>query len=192
MIYIGLPFCIKDYGFEAPSTFFNSTMNPSESYKMVLQDSTFFDRKDTFFMITNYSEVDDSMAPDGHNSIVILEIESNKRNWFNLSPEEYKKQKEIIQNAILDKVEAITKMPLREKAEVLFSATPKTLKHYSSAPNGVMCGIATSIDQSFGKRTQPTTPIENLFLTGAFTSPPSVAGSLDSGISSSNLVLKVF
>jgi phytoene dehydrogenase-like protein len=88
-----------------------------------------------------------------------------------------------------EKVGTITGIPLWKETQIIFSATPRTMKHYGGMSDGAIMGAGLYLDQSFSKRTQTQTPIKNLFLAGAYSSYPGIGLSLDSGIVTSNIVL---
>jgi len=188
-IYIGLAANPQDYGICSPTTFFDSTKNASERHSRWQSSKTPESRTDTSFLFSNYAETDIGLAPPGRASVCIIE-EMEMDDWDRLPDDEYKKKKQQMQEVILNKAERVTRLPLREKAEVIVSATPRTMKHYCSAGDGAFMGSSLSCNQVLSKRTQPVTPIENLFLTGSYTSYGGVTSCLDSGIATSNIVLK--
>lgn len=189
-IYMGLRINPKEFGFVAPSMFFDPTLDGERRQQLWIQSLTPESRAFTPFMISNYSEGDAEMAPEGHSSVCIIEF-SPMDDWEQLPQDRYKLKKKQMETVILDKVEKVTNIPIRKNAEVLFSATPRTMKRYGSTPEGAVIGAKLSLNQCLRKRTQPTTPLRNLFLAGSFTSYPGVASCLESGIVSSNLIMKV-
>lgn len=188
-IYLGLSINPIDYGFTAPTTFFNSTKNAVKKFEQWTNSITAKSREETSFIFSNYSDGYNEFAPKGHSSTVIAEL-MPMDDWDKITPQEYKKKKQQYQETILHKVETLTGIPISSKANVIESATPRTMKHYSSAPDGAFLGAAITNNQALQKRMQPETPIKNLFLAGAYTSYGGVINGLDSGIITSNLVLK--
>lgn len=121
-------------------------------------------------MMVNYSIEDDSFAPEGCSSLIALEYDDFSR-WEGLSDEAYRQQKEATQDFILEKLERATGVPIRERAEVLFSGTPLTFNRISSGLRGEVFGPAATMDQALMKRTPMETPIDDLFLVGSDTQP---------------------
>jgi prolycopene isomerase len=188
-IYLGLKRNPREYGFTASTTFFDSTSDISERYTTLMNAKTPESRAETSFLFTNYADEDLALSPEGAVTVNIAEG-MMMDDWNTLSPEEYKKKKEQTTEIILQKFEKVTGIPVKELVEVIISATPRTLHYYSGAPQGAFVGAAYTPDQILSKRTQPETPIKNLFLSGSFVGIGGVLGSLDSGISTGNLVLK--
>ena len=140
--------------------------------------------------MTNYSKVGNNFAPKHCSSFVLLEFDNYDR-WNNLSEKDYKILKEKTQNYILDKFESITGIPIRKKADVIFSATPKTFQHYMSNLKGEIYGPAATIEQSLTRRTSPETPIKNLSLVGGYTQPcAGISAVFDTGVITANDILK--
>ena len=188
-INIGLDMNIRDYGFKAPSTFFDPTVDDDERHNLWHDSKTVESRAHTPFMISNYADSDLGLAPEGHSTVCIVEF-CPMDDWETLPEDDYREKKKAWQETILSKSEEITGIPFRKNAKQLFSATPKTMKRYASTPDGAILGASYTSEQVLGKKTPIQTPIENLFLTGSYCSYAGVASCLDSGIASSNVVMK--
>ncbi|MBN1759391.1 MAG: NAD(P)/FAD-dependent oxidoreductase [Chitinispirillaceae bacterium] len=188
-IYLGLKRDPREFGFNASTTFFDSTRDISERYSMQMKATTPQGRADTSFIFSNYTEPGD--IPSAEKTVRVCIAEGMMMgDWGTLSPEAYEKKKKLTTDTILSKVEKITGMPVRELADVVVSGTPRTMRHYSGIPSGAFAGAAYTSDQILSKRTQPETPVKNLYLAGPFTSFGGVMGSIDAGITTGNLVLK--
>jgi phytoene dehydrogenase-like protein len=184
-VYMGVPFDLRDYGYPAPTYFCSSSYDVSESYELGKQGPS----ESTSFLLTNFSESELGFTTSNRSSLTIFEVDQLER-WGDLPEKEYRIKKEQTQKFLIEKVQDITGLPLKEKAEVVFSATPRTFKHYSSAPNGCMLAAELSLPQSLYKRTNADTPIDGLYLAGSYTMGPGVSTVLDSGITTSKLILK--
>ena len=55
--------------------------------------------------------------------------------------------------------------------EVVVTATPLTCERYTGSPSGAIYGYEQSTDNAFISRIPARTPIEGLYLTGAWTFP---------------------
>ncbi len=184
--FVGAPFDLREYGLETSTTFFNFGDDVEECYRACAGGPT--DR--TTMMVTNYTMEDRSYAPEGCNSFVIIEFDSFAR-WKDLDTGDYEAEKARTQGLLLDKFERITGAPVREKARHVFSGTPRTFQRYSSSIQGEIYGPAATLDQTFTKRTEAKTPVENLLLVGAYSQPAQgVSAVIDSGVILGNTLLE--
>ena len=128
--------------------------------------------------LTNYS-MDDTPAPEG-GSVISL---------FALAPMDYQDQwgtggnldgygsnprylalKDQVERALLARAERI--LPgLGASIVYKETSTPLTNVRYSLNPSGAIYGFAQTVDQTIAGRLPARTPIENLFLAGAWTNP---------------------
>ena len=60
---------------------------------------------------------------------------------------------------------------LIDHIEVYEVGSPRTMEHFTLNPGGTIFGWDTTLDQSLLKRLPQKTPIENLYLSGAWTFP---------------------
>ncbi|MBK8808835.1 MAG: NAD(P)/FAD-dependent oxidoreductase [Bacteroidales bacterium] len=169
-VYLALKIDIKDYGFNSCTTFVEPSKDSDENFKRIYSNVE-QDRNKTSFIITNYSNYDTTAAPKGHSVVCIAEL-MTMSDWETLSKEEYNRKKQEIEKIIIDKTEKITGIPIKENIVLKFSATPSTMKKYSSIPEGAMAGAKINFNQSFEKRTPLETPIGNIFLAGATVANP--------------------
>ncbi|OHD16733.1 MAG: hypothetical protein A2Y34_00625 [Spirochaetes bacterium GWC1_27_15] len=162
IVYLGLPFDLQDFGFDRSTNVF-SNCNNLDTVKQEIYKSEDSYREDTF-IITNYTLMDESFSKKGKSSIALATAETFE-NWNKLTKKEYNKQKILIQSQFIQNVQKITRIPL-DKAEVSFSATPKTLKFYSSNPFGGVIGADHNVEQTGLGRFNHKTHIKNLFHAG--------------------------
>jgi phytoene dehydrogenase-like protein len=171
-VYIGLPYRIEQRGLRGPTHFFN------------FRDDLYYDRipgDESPLIMTCYSAMDEEYAPPGCSSLVLFEIDDWSR-WEGLDSAEYQMQKEECQALMLDKFKRATGIDLAADAEVLFSATSKTVRGYTGNVHGEAFGPASIVSQSMEKQTPFETPLENLFLTGTYSySSPGISSSIDNG-----------
>jgi phytoene dehydrogenase-like protein len=182
-VYVGTRLNLHDYGFKADTTFFNpeSTSDGNETpFSGVPSDHS-------LFAITNYSLNNDD--PVSKTSLAIFEFDNYQR-WATLSDNDYQIQKNKTEQLILEKVEKIMSIPLRNKAEVVFSATPKTFQHYLANRQGETLGPIANIEQALTNRTSFITPLSRLFLVGAYTQPSGgISACLDNGFNTAMHIL---
>ncbi len=123
--------------------------------------------------VGNYSVVDPLAAPTGKNSIqVISQLPYDwKNDWgINESYQDYVDIKTEAAWRLIARVEEF--LPgLTEHIEVMDVGTPRTVEGYTLNPLGTIFGWDHTIDQSLEKRLENQTPIENLYLAGAWAFP---------------------
>ena len=153
-----------------------------DTHEIILQDS--YDPHDVFqsgfdckpgenllLLIANYSELDPTAAPEGKNVITLtglMGFDCFEDVWGD--HEAYKEAKDTIAQVFIQRAEEV--LPgLRDHIEVLEVAAPQTTWAYTGNPGGSFVGWDTPPEQSILNRLAQETPIENLFLAGAWTFP---------------------
>ena len=145
------------------------------------------------FLVTNYSLSDPTAAPEGKNVIVIaseLGYDWNDVWKFYEDRDMYQSIKKEIADKLLYRTEQL--LPgMTEHIETISIATPPTLERFTLNPKGTFFGFDGIPEQSLLNRLPQETPIDNLFLAGAWTFPgPGQSAVITSGITAANLVLK--
>ena len=80
---------------------------------------------------------------------------------------------------------------LREHAEVIEFGTPRTMERYSSNPGGAIYGFAQSVSQSNNRRLSNRTPVEGLFLCGAWTQAGGgFEGTMMTGMKAAHMIIE--
>jgi all-trans-retinol 13,14-reductase len=74
-------------------------------------------------------------------------------------------------NTLIQRVEAALFPGLRELIEIMEVATPSTFERFTGNPGGSIYGWSARADQCGGARMDAVTPIDGLFLAGAWTQP---------------------
>lgn len=184
-IFIGLPFDIRDYGFNCSTTFFVPTRKDINS---LFTDFKISQENDFYFLMTNYTLMDKNFSPRGKSSIVIFAYDDFSQ-WPERGSIEYSLKKKETEKILLEKISKITEVPF-EKAEVIVSATPQTIKYYMGNINGGFIGAELNFNQAGLKRFSQKTEIKNLFLVGADTVPSGgFSTSFDSGMIAGRFIL---
>ncbi len=123
--------------------------------------------------LINYTMKDPTNAPKGKNVLALISIMpyDYKGDWYmSKGYDKYKALKLKVANTLIDRAEK--HLPtIRKHVEVMEVATPLTNERYTLNPKGTIFGWEYSIDQSMLKRLPQETPIENLYLSGAWTFP---------------------
>lgn len=125
------------------------------------------------FAIVNYSVVDPTAAPPGKNVICLTSIMPYdwQDGWHEQeSYARYQALKEEVAWTLIRRAEAFVP-GLSQRIEVLEVGSPRTMEHYTLNPQGTIFGWDNTPEQSMMKRLPQETPIENLYLAGAWTFP---------------------
>ncbi len=125
------------------------------------------------FAIANYSMVDPFASPKGKNVICITTVMPYdwKNGWYeDESYDKYDALKEEMAEIIIKRAEKI--LPgLSSHIEVMEIGSPRTMEHYTLNPAGSILGWDNTPDQTMMNRLPQETPIDNLYLAGAWTFP---------------------
>jgi prolycopene isomerase len=125
------------------------------------------------YAITNYSMVDPGAAPQGKSVITlttVLPYDWHKGWHESEGHSKYTAFKNFMGQKLIDQAEAF--LPgLNSRIETMEVGSPRTMNHYTLNPKGSMLGWANTPGQSMFNRLPQETPIENLYLAGAWTFP---------------------
>lgn len=163
----------KDYRDALPNgnhtVFVNPSFDQGEIFKYYHEGTS----EKCQFALVNYTMIDPTDAPEGKNVIELVSIMpyDYKGDW-NLSKgyDAYKKLKEKVAWDYIKRAEKWYP-GLSKHIEVLEVGTPRTMERYTLNPKGTIFGWEYNIEQSMFNRLPHDTPIENLFLAGAWTFP---------------------
>jgi prolycopene isomerase len=97
--------------------------------------------------------------------------EKFQEDYFKENKDEYRKEKERIANILIEKVETTLLPGLRDAIEVMEIGTPLTNIRYTKNFKGAIYGFDQTLDNSGQNRLDHSTPIKNLYLSGAWTKP---------------------
>ena len=140
------------------------------------------------FSLTLYSNLPINYASKGK-SVMVIMVLSGYDAWKSLSKEDYKKQKKELADILIKRAERVIPN-LSSYIEVIEVATPCTMERYIGSSNGAIYGWSQTVSQSVTKRLKQSTPIENLYLAGAWTQPGGgIKGVMQSGIKVANKIL---
>ncbi|MCF7908531.1 MAG: NAD(P)/FAD-dependent oxidoreductase [Candidatus Omnitrophica bacterium] len=109
--------------------------------------------------------------------------------WQNLSKQEYAVKKKKLADILIKRAEDF--IPgLSGRIKLINIATPITMERYTGNSAGAIYGWSQTMDQYGSKRMRQNTPIDNLFLVGAWTRPAGgVSGAMQSGAMVSKKIL---
>jgi len=147
-------------------------------------NSTSFSDNDWFY-ISVPTDVDSSLAPD--NKQIISVVASLRDNYDDI--DDWAAYKDKMKEYTISYLENFVPN-IQDHIEVIDAATPKTLHRYTNNSKGAAYGWAVTVDQTWSKRLQHTTPFKNLFLAGHWTNPgPGICAVVSSGWRVSNMIL---
>lgn len=146
-IYIGFSKNIKDvYGKGAYSNFIITDNQP--------------------FVFVDYSQIDSNLV-ENSKSFGEICLMDQLENWESLNYDEYQKQKDILLEDCLNRLE-VYYPNIKEIVEFAEVATPKTMVRYIKAPNGTAYGYKPTPQQFFRVPKIKSDKIDNLYFVGQF------------------------
>ncbi len=169
-LYIGVN---KDYNDLFAGTSHQIIVNKFDDYTKVFKPMVEGDIENIQFGIANYSNLEHNIAPKGKNVISVVTL--MPYDWHDGWDESkgkaaYKKLKTEVAYKLIKRIEKI--LPgLSSHIEVLEVATPRTDEHFTLNHKGSIYGWSNRVEQSMHNRMPQATPIDNLFLAGAWTFP---------------------
>jgi all-trans-retinol 13,14-reductase len=105
---------------------------------LALSNKSGFDKK--HFVLTDYSQIDSGLAPEGKSFAAIVCTDYSGY-WNSFSPEEYLAEKERVSGILLRRLDQY--IPGASKnIEYFDAATPLTIERYTSNPCGAIYGFA--------------------------------------------------
>lgn len=141
------------------------------------------------YALTLYDNIFKGYSPQGKNTINITTFtgydywKKFEADYFAGDKDEYRKEKERLADILIDRVEKTLLPGLSGAIEVKEIGTPLTNVRYTSNYRGAIYGLDQTVDNSGPSRLGHDTPIENLYLAGAWTKPGHGYGSvLSSGV----------
>ncbi|KPL04511.1 MAG: hypothetical protein AMJ73_04230 [candidate division Zixibacteria bacterium SM1_73] len=124
-----------------------------------------------------YDNLYKDYSPKGKNTLNIITLQGYdfwkkyEADYFKGNKKEYRAEKERLADILIDQVEKTLLPGLRDAIEVKEIGTPLTNVRYTGNYRGAIYGWDQTLDNSGQSRLPHTTPIENLYLSGAWTSP---------------------
>jgi prolycopene isomerase len=163
----------------------NTNYNHDDNFEYALRG----DYQRSPLLVTDHSQVDRSLVPQGKGSLLIITLDSYAR-WARLRQDEYKAEKLKTADILVRRAQEY--LPgLGGNIEVIEAATPRTMQRYSESSEGAIYGFAQTVSQSGKNRLPQETPIQGLFLCGAWTIPGAgVFGCFISGLQAAELALR--
>lgn len=187
-IYLGVNYDYSKEPNAIHSIFVNPASNAIESFKYFKEGNP----QKTMFSIVNYAMKDPTSSPRGKSAINIVSMlpYDYMDNWqIKKGNKSYNALKEKVAQIYIKRAEKY--LPdLRKYIEEIYIATPLTMERYTLNPFGTIFGWEYSREQSMLNRLPQDTPINNLFLAGAWTFPGGGQSAvLNSGSTAAGMIL---
>jgi prolycopene isomerase len=129
------------------------------------------------FLVALYDNVYKGYSPEGKNTVNILTLQGYdhwkkyESDYFRGEKTAYRAEKERMADVLIERVEETLLPGLSEAIEVKEIGTPLTNVRYTGNYRGAIYGWDQTLDNSGQNRVPHQTPIKNLYLAGAWTSP---------------------
>jgi len=129
------------------------------------------------FGVTLYDNIYEGYSPDGKCTINILNLqgydfwEQFESDYLRGEKTAYRQEKERIADRLIEMVENTLLPGLSDAIEVMEAATPLTNVRYTGNHRGAIYGWDQTVGNSGNRRFSQRTPVEGLYLAGAWTSP---------------------
>ncbi len=184
-LYLGLDCKPSRLGIPEGNLFHNYQADCDDAYRRAMAHE--IDATDWY--VTSYENTDDAMCPVGTGIVSFAEL-TPARDWLELDSETYVSRKQKVKKRLLAKY--TRRFPgIEDHIVVSEFATPRTMARYTRSRHGAIYGLAQTKEQSNSKRLRNRSPIERLFLTGAWTwFGGGYEGSIVAGIQTADSVLK--
>lgn len=184
---------VGELGIEDSEIFCADTYDAEASYRMA-QGA---DVENGDLGVTLYDNVYKGYSPAGKNTINLLALqgydfwEKYETRYLSGDKAEYRAAKEKMADVLIDRAEEKLLPRLRDAVEVREIGTPLTNLRYTGNYRGAMYGFDQTLDNSGPTRLPHKTPVKNLYLAGAWTTPGhGYGGVLFSGLSCFGEIMK--
>jgi len=174
IIFLGLKQdLVRKLGLRDTEIFYAAGYDPEAGYQAALNA----DMNDASFGAALYDNLFEGYSPAGKNTLTLLKIQG----YDHWKPFEeayrrgdkaaYRKEKERMAEILIRDAERVLLPGLSQAIEVKDIATPLTNVRYTGNYRGAIYGWDQTVDNSQPRRLPQVTPIRNLYLSGAWTSP---------------------
>lgn len=129
------------------------------------------------FVAALYDNVYPGYSPKGKNTINLLCLQGYEHwkkyeaDYWKGNKEAYRQEKERMANLLIQQAETVLLPGLAKAIDVKEIGTPLTNVRYTGNYHGAIYGWDETLDNSNPRRLPHVTPIKNLYLSGAWTSP---------------------
>ncbi|NIM96630.1 MAG: NAD(P)-binding protein [candidate division Zixibacteria bacterium] len=163
---------VGEIGIEDTEIFCTTVYDPEEEYQAALKAEV-----EGGFGLTLYDNLYEGYSPKGKNTVNIIVLQGYdhwkrfEADYFKGKKDAYRKEKERMADILINQVEEMLLPGLRDAIEIKEIGTPLTNLRYTGNYRGAAYGWDQTLDNSGPSRLAHSTPIENLYLAGAWTQP---------------------
>jgi all-trans-retinol 13,14-reductase len=164
---------VGELGLEDTEVFYNTGYDIEADYGASVRG----DLTNAGFGATLYDNLYKGYSPAGKNTISIMTLqgfdawEKYAADYFAGKKDAYRAEKDRMADILIDQAEKVLLPGLRKTIEIKEAATPLTNIRYTANPRGAIYGWDQTLDNSGPSRFPQRTPVKNLYLSGAWTSP---------------------
>ena len=164
---------VGEVGIKESEIFYETGYDPEEAYRQALNAEV----EKGGYGLTLYDNLYKGCSPEGKNTLSIITLQGYEpwkkyeEDYFAGKKDAYRAEKERIADLLIKKVEATLLPGLSQAIEVRDAATPLTNLRYTSNYRGAIYGFDQTVDNCEPRRLPHKTPIQNLYLAGAWTRP---------------------
>lgn len=158
---------------EGYEIFVDQSRDPEQAY----QSSLACDPAGSGLGVTVYDNAFEGYSRPGTSTVVILMLSGYEpwrrfeADYFAGRKDEYRREKDRIADALIERAEQLVIPGLRSMIEVMEAATPLTNVRYTRNPEGSIYGYEQSLANSYMTRLPNTTPFKGLYLASAWSNP---------------------
>ncbi|MCX6562857.1 MAG: NAD(P)/FAD-dependent oxidoreductase [Candidatus Aminicenantes bacterium] len=164
---------VRETGLKDTEIFYETDYDPEAGYRVALEASV----ERSGFGLTLYDNLYKGYSPEGKNTVSIITLQGYEpwkkfeADYFKGNKTAYKAEKERQARILIEKAEKALLPGLSKAIEVMEIGTPLTNVRYTGNHRGAIYGWDQTLDNSAPRRLAHATPIKNLYLSGAWTSP---------------------
>jgi all-trans-retinol 13,14-reductase len=173
-VFLGLKHdLIGELGIKDSEIFYATGYDIEAEYNAILNA----DVENSSLGVTLYDNIYKGYSPKGKNTLNIIVLQGYKpwekfeADYFKGNKGEYRKEKERIADILIKRAEETLLPGLSQAIEIKEIGTPLTNARYTSNYRGAIYGWDQTLNNSGANRLPHATPIKNLYLSGAWTSP---------------------
>lgn len=164
---------IGEIGIPDSEIFYQAGYDPEADYQAALNA----DMENGGFGLTLYDNIYKGFSPPGKNTINLMVLQGfdhwkkYEADYWKGNKEAYRAEKERMANILIDQAEKKLLPGLSKAIAIKEIGTPLTNIRYTGNYRGAIYGWDQTLDNSGPSRLPHTTPVKNLYLSGAWTSP---------------------
>jgi phytoene dehydrogenase-like protein len=160
-------------GLHDTEVFYSPDYDPETAYRRLLDA----DMTNPGFGAMLYDNLYKGYSPAGKNTLTLVTLQGfdhwkkYERDYWAGNKDAYREEKERMANILIRQAEEVLLPGLSKAIEVKEIATPLTNVRYTGNYRGAIYGWDQTLDNSNPRRLSHVTPVRNLYLSGAWTSP---------------------